>query len=143
MHRENFWTNKWMQEPRKNFCRLQIQHCDPSTQYKMGWGTYKRKRGLKLCYNCSRSRHIAKECPGIGPICLCCKIVGHEVEDCPKIISKVERMNMRQENYQDTKSMLENHKEKESDKVQTTLEELKEMMDDHKYVSLPEILKVK
>jgi len=22
MHRKNFWTNKWMQEPRKNFCRL-------------------------------------------------------------------------------------------------------------------------
>ena len=22
MHRRNLWTNKWMQEPRKNFCRL-------------------------------------------------------------------------------------------------------------------------
>jgi hypothetical protein len=22
MHIKNFWTNKWMQEPRKNFCRL-------------------------------------------------------------------------------------------------------------------------
>ena len=22
MHRKNFWTNKWMQEPRNNFCRL-------------------------------------------------------------------------------------------------------------------------
>ena len=22
MHRNNFWTNKWMQEPRKNFCGL-------------------------------------------------------------------------------------------------------------------------
>jgi hypothetical protein len=30
MHRKNFWTNKWMQEPRNNFSRLQIQHCDPS-----------------------------------------------------------------------------------------------------------------
>ena len=30
MHRNIFWTNKWMQEPRKNFCRLQVQHCDPS-----------------------------------------------------------------------------------------------------------------
>jgi hypothetical protein len=30
MHRKNLWTNKWMQEPRKNFCRLQVQHCDPS-----------------------------------------------------------------------------------------------------------------
>ena len=24
MHRNNFRTNKWMQEPRKNFCRLQV-----------------------------------------------------------------------------------------------------------------------
>jgi hypothetical protein len=30
MHRKNFWTNKWMQEPRKNFCRLQVYHYDPS-----------------------------------------------------------------------------------------------------------------
>jgi hypothetical protein len=22
MHRKNFWTNKWMQEPRKKFCKL-------------------------------------------------------------------------------------------------------------------------
>ena len=22
MHIKNFWTNKWMQEPGKNFCRL-------------------------------------------------------------------------------------------------------------------------
>jgi hypothetical protein len=36
MHRKNFWTNKWMQEPRKNFCRLQVQHCDPGTQYRRG-----------------------------------------------------------------------------------------------------------
>ena len=44
MHRKNFWTNKWMQEPRKNFCRLQVQHCDPCPQYMRSWGTYKRKR---------------------------------------------------------------------------------------------------
>ena len=30
MHRKNFWTNKWMREPRNNFCKLQIQHYDPS-----------------------------------------------------------------------------------------------------------------
>jgi hypothetical protein len=62
------------------------------------------------------------------------------------MIYKVQRMNMRQENYegiQETKSMLENHKEKESDKVQTMLLQLKETMDVHKDVSLPEILKVK
>jgi hypothetical protein len=32
MHRKNFWTNKWMQDPRKIF--LQVHHYDPSTQYK-------------------------------------------------------------------------------------------------------------
>jgi hypothetical protein len=73
-----------------------------------------------LCYNCRRLGHLAKEFPGIGPICLCCKIIGHEVEDCPKMIAKVERMNIRQENYegsQETKGILESHKEKESEKV--------------------------
>jgi hypothetical protein len=100
MHRKKIWTNKWMQEPRNIFCRLQVQHCDPSSQYKRGWGTFKRKRAFTLCYNCRRSRHLAKECPGTCPICLCCKIVGHKVEDCPKMISKVEQMNLRQENYE-------------------------------------------
>jgi hypothetical protein len=28
MHRNNFWTNKWMQDPKKN--SLQVCHCDPS-----------------------------------------------------------------------------------------------------------------
>jgi hypothetical protein len=28
MHRKKFWTNKWMQDPRKNF--LQGHHCDPN-----------------------------------------------------------------------------------------------------------------
>jgi hypothetical protein len=60
-----------------------------------GWGTFKRKRGLKLWCNCRRPGHLSKECLSTSPICLCCKIVGHEVEDCPRIISKVEKMNMR------------------------------------------------
>jgi hypothetical protein len=143
MHTKNFWTNKWMQEPRKNFCRLQVHHCDPSAQYRRGLGTYKRKRGLTLCYNCRRLGHLAKEFLGTGSIYLCCKIVGHEVEDCPRIIAKFERMNMRQEKYQDFKGMLENQKEKGSEEVQTTLVQFKETMNDHNDVSLPEILKVK
>ena len=28
MHRKNFWTNKWMLDPRNNF--FQTHHCDPS-----------------------------------------------------------------------------------------------------------------
>ncbi len=51
---------------------------------------FKRKRGLTLCYNYRRSDHLAKEFPEVGPICLCCKVFGHKVEDCPKIIVKVE-----------------------------------------------------
>jgi hypothetical protein len=62
---------------------------------------------VTLCYNCRRLGHLAKEFHGVGPICLCCKIVGHEVEDCTRMIAKVEQMNMNQEN----KSMLERSKE--------------------------------
>ena len=72
-----------------------------------------------MYYNCRRSGHLARECLGTGPICLCCKAIGHEVEDCPRMIAKVEKMNMRQENYkegQETKDMLENNKEKELEK---------------------------
>jgi hypothetical protein len=120
MHRKNFWTNKWMQEPRKNF--FQVQHYDPrgSVQYRKGWGTFKRKRALTLCYNCRRSGHIAKEFPEVVPTCLCCKVVVHEVEDYPRIIATVEGMNMRQQNYeesQDTNCMIEIHKEKGSEEV--------------------------
>jgi hypothetical protein len=76
----------------------------------------KKKRGLNLCYNCIRLGHIAKE-PEVGPIFLCCKVIGHEVEDCPRIIDKVEGRDIRQENYeksQETKGILESHKEKRS-----------------------------
>jgi hypothetical protein len=34
MHRKNVWTNKWMQDPRKNF--LQVSYYDPSVQYRKG-----------------------------------------------------------------------------------------------------------
>jgi hypothetical protein len=60
MHRKNFWTNKSMQELRKNFCRMWVHHCDPSAQYRKGWGSLKINRGLTLCYNCRRLGHLAK-----------------------------------------------------------------------------------
>ena len=104
---------------------------------------FKIKRESPLCYKCIRPRHLAKECPGTGPFCLCCKAIGHEVGDFPRMIAKVEKMNMGQENYkegQETKDMLKNHKEKES---KTMLIQLKEVMDDHRDISLPEILKEK
>jgi hypothetical protein len=139
MHRKNFWTNKWMQDPRKNF--LQVYHYDPSAQYRKGWGSFKRKRGLTLCYNCRRPGHLAKECPGRSPIFLCCKATGHEVLDFPRMIAKVEKMNMRQEDHeegQETKNMLKNQKESEA-----ILLQMKETLNDHRDISLSEILKEK
>jgi thymidylate synthase ThyX len=34
MYRENVWTKKWMQYPKKNF--LQVSYHDPSAQYRKG-----------------------------------------------------------------------------------------------------------
>jgi hypothetical protein len=59
------------------------------------------------------------------------------------MIAKVEKMNMRQVNYKEgpeVKDMLENQKEKESENM---LLKLKEEMDDHRDISLLEILKEK
>jgi hypothetical protein len=57
MHRNNVWTNKWMQEPTKNF--LQDSYYDPSVHYRKGWGSFQRKRGLTICYNCRRLGHLS------------------------------------------------------------------------------------
>jgi hypothetical protein len=96
MHRKNFWTNQWMHDLRKKF--FQASHYDPSKQYKKIWGSLKRKRGLKFCYSCRRPGHLAKECPGRNPSCLCCKALDHEVMDWPRMIARLEKMNMEQEN---------------------------------------------
>jgi hypothetical protein len=97
MHRKNVWTNKWMQDPRKNF--LQASYHDPGAQYRRSWGTFRRKRGLTLCYSCRRPGHLAKEFPGGRPSCLCCKALDHEVLDCPRMIAKLEGMNLNEENH--------------------------------------------
>jgi hypothetical protein len=65
----------------------------------------------------------------------------HEVLDCPRMIAKVEKMNMRQENHekgQETKNMIEHQKESE-----TILLQMKETLNDHRDISLSEILKEK
>jgi hypothetical protein len=97
-----------MQDPRNNF--LQVHHYDTNAQYRKGWGSFKRKRGFTLCYSCKRPSHLAKECPSKGPIFLCCKDVDHEVLDFPRMIAKLEKMNITQENHE-TKNMLEHQKE--------------------------------
>jgi hypothetical protein len=83
-------------------------------QYRKVWGSFKRKRGLTIFYSCRRPGHIAKEFPGRVPIFLCRKTTRHEFLDFPRMIAKVEKMNMRKEHHeegQETKNMLKNHKE--------------------------------
>jgi hypothetical protein len=127
MHRKNFWTNEWMHDPKKNF--LQVSYHDPSTQYRKGWGSFKIRRGLTLYYSCRRPRHLAKECPGRNPSCLCCKSLDHEVLDFPRMIAKVERMNMNQENPKvDLVTEIMTESQKESEKV---LLQMKETLNDH------------
>jgi hypothetical protein len=120
---------------------LQNHHCDPSAQYKKGWGSFKTNRGLTLSYSFRRPRDLAKEFPGRGPIFLCCKATGHEVLDFPRMMAKVEKMNMRQENHeegQETKNMLKIQRE-----LEAILLHMKETLNDHRDTSLSEILKEK
>jgi hypothetical protein len=65
----------------------------------------------------------------------------HEVLDFPRMIAKVERMNMRQENPeegQETKTMEEPQKESEN-----VLLQMKETLNDHRNINLSEIFKEK
>jgi hypothetical protein len=139
MHRKNVWTNKWMQDPIKSV--LQARHHDLGVQYKRIWGTSKRKRGLTLCYSCRRSGHLAKECPRRRPSCLCCKDMDHEVLDFPRMIARLEKMNMEKANPegdQETKIIVETQKESEKIMLQ-----MKDTLNDHRHVRLSEIFKEK
>jgi hypothetical protein len=65
----------------------------------------------------------------------------HEVLDCPRMIAKVEEMNMKQENYetcQETKDMIEPPKE-----LENVLLQMKETLNDHRNINLSEVLKEK
>jgi hypothetical protein len=139
MHRKNVWTNKWMQNPRNNF--LQVSYHDPSAQCKKCWGSFKRKRELTLCYNCRRSNHLSKDCPERRPSCLCFKAMDHEVMDFPRIIAKLERMNMEQEKHKkdsEIKTMAEPQKESE-----TMLLQMQETLNGHIEINLSDIFKEK
>jgi hypothetical protein len=95
IHIKNVWTNIWMQDPRKNL--LQASYHDPAMQYRKSCGSFKRKRGLNLCYSCRKPGHLAKEFPGGRTNCLYCNAMDHEVLDCPRMIDRLEKLNIEQE----------------------------------------------
>jgi hypothetical protein len=110
-------------------------------QYRRGWGSFKRKRGLTLCYSCRRPRHLAKECPGGRPSFLYCKALDHKVLDFPRMIAKLEIINMNQENPKanpETEIMVEYQKGSEKSLLQ-----MKETMNNHRHIRLSKIFKGK
>jgi hypothetical protein len=101
----------------------------------------KRKRGLTLCYSYKNPGHIAKAYPRRRPSFLCCKTMNHEVLECPRMIAKIESMNIRQENpKEDPETNAIEEPQKESEKV---LLQMKETLNDHQHVRLSEIFKDK
>jgi hypothetical protein len=65
----------------------------------------------------------------------------HGVLDYPRMIAKVENMNMKQENYgtgQETNDMIEPQKE-----LEIVLLQMKETLNDHKDINLSKVLKEK
>jgi hypothetical protein len=134
MHRKNVWTDKWMQDPRNNL--LQVNPYNHSVQYGRSWGSFRRKRGLNVCYSCRRPGHLAEKFPRRRPSCLCCKAIDHEVLDCPRMIAKFEGMNLNQENPKEDPKKLEPPKE-----LEKLLLQMRETLNDHRHVRLSEIFK--
>jgi hypothetical protein len=101
-------------------------------------GEHLNEREGFLCYSCRRPRHLAKECPGGRSSCLCCKALDHEVLDFPRVIAKLEGMILNEENPKPNPEEAE--PQQESEKV---LIQMKETLNDHRYVRLSEIFKEK
>jgi hypothetical protein len=106
------------------FCRLTTMTLVCSTEE--GGGQLKRKRGLTLCYSCRKLGHLDKECPGGRTSCLCCKALDHEVLDFPRMIVRLEKMNLREENLKVDPQIAETQKESEK-----MLLQMKETLNDH------------
>ena len=70
--------------------------------------------------------------------CLCCKAMDHEVLDFPRMITKLEGMNLNQGNPKEDPEIAE--PQKESEKV---LLQMQETLNDHQHVRLSEIFKEK
>jgi hypothetical protein len=118
-----------MQDPRKNF--LQTSYHDPSAPYRRGWGSFKIKRGLTLFYSRIRLGHLAKKCPGGRSSFLCCKSLDHEVLDFPRMIAKLERMNLNEENPKADPEMVEPQNE-----LEKVLLQMKDTLNDHRHVRI-------
>jgi hypothetical protein len=66
-------------------------------QYIKSWGSFKIKRGLTLCYRCRKIGHLAKDFRGGRTNFLCCKAMDHEVLDFPRMIDRLENLNIEKE----------------------------------------------
>jgi hypothetical protein len=120
----------------RNF--LQTRYHNPSAQYKRGWGSFKRKRGLTLCNSCRRPRHLAKEFSGGRHSCLFCKALDHEVLDFPRMIAKMEGVNLKEEKLKADPEITK--PQRESDNM---LLQIQDTLNDHQHVILSEVFNKK
>jgi hypothetical protein len=76
--------------------------------------------------------------PDERPSCLCCKDLDHEVLDFPRMIAKIEGMNLKEENPKADPELAE--PQKESEKI---LLQMKGTLNDHRHVRLSEVFNKK